>query len=79
MLASFRDRYFAEALPAAGRHDARTAQRLARALYPATLTDEQTLTATEQALGDLSTDDPVRAVLLEQGALLHGRITARAR
>ena len=79
LLAGFRDRYFAEALPAAGRQDARTAQRLARALYPATLIDEQTLTATEQALGDLSTDDPVRAVLLEQGALLRGRITARAR
>ena len=51
LLAAYRDRYFAEALPAAG-PDWTSAQmrRLARALYPVTLAEPATLAATAAAL-----------------------------
>jgi len=74
----YRDRYFAEALPALGRRDHRTAQRLARLLYPATLADQATVTATDQALAALPENDPLTAVLLEQRALLTDVLTARS-
>ena len=79
LMADFRGRYFTEALPAVRQRDARTAQRLARLLYPATLADAETLSATDAALADASLDDHVRAILLEQRALLGRMITARAR
>jgi len=78
LMAEFRDRYFAEALPAVRRHDARTAQRLARALYPVTLADADTLAATRTELARTDPGDPIRAILLEQHALLQRMITARA-
>jgi hypothetical protein len=76
-MAEFRDRYFAEALPAVRRHDARTAQRLARALYPVTLADADTLAATRIELARTDPGDPIHAILLEQHALLQQMITAR--
>jgi aminopeptidase N len=79
LMADFRGRYFAEALPAMRQRDARTAQRLARLLYPATLADSETLSATDAALADGSLDDHVRAILLEQRTLLSRMITARSR
>jgi aminopeptidase N len=79
VLVEFRERYFADALAAVGRHDARTAQRLARALYPATLADDATLTATDTALATMNPADPVRAVLAEQRTVLQRGISARAR
>ena len=78
LMAGFRDRYFAEALPAARRHDARTAQRLARALYPVTLADAATLAATEAELASTDPADPIHPVLLEQHTLQQRMITARA-
>lgn len=78
LMAEFRDRYFAEALPAVRRHDARTAQRLARALYPVTLADADTLAATRIELARTDPGDPTHAILLEQHALLQQMITARA-
>ena len=78
LLGGFRERYFAEALAAAGRHDARTAQRLARALYPATLADDATLAATDAALARTDPADPVRAILAEQRTILQRAISARA-
>ena len=47
LLAGDRDRYFAEALPALDGRDIRQMRRLARALYPVTLAEPATLTATE--------------------------------
>ncbi len=77
LVAGFRNRYFSEALPAVRRLDARTAQRLARALYPATLADDATLAATDAELRGTSADDPTRSILLEQRAILQQVVAAR--
>jgi aminopeptidase N len=78
LMAEFRDRYFAEALPAVRLHDARTAQRLARALYPVTLADAVTLAATRSELASTDPADPIYAILLEQHTILQRMMTARA-
>ena len=78
LLRPFRARYFAQALPAVRRHDNRTAQRLARALYPLPLADDVTLAATDAALAGTGPADPVYPVLLEQRALVRRMITAQA-
>ena len=84
-LAEYRDRYFAEALPAL---DAREGgwgggwgvmRHLVRALYPATLAEPATLAATAAALergGPLS--HGLRLVLLEQEAILRSVLAARS-
>jgi aminopeptidase N len=80
LVAGFRDRYFSEALPAlrgATRLENRTIQRLAKALYPATLADEATLAATDAEIKRLPPADPLAAVLLEQRTLLSRAMTAR--
>jgi hypothetical protein len=77
-MGEFRDRYFAEALPAARRQDARTAQRLARALYPVTLADAGTLASTRSELASTDPADPIYAILLEQLTILQRMIAARA-
>jgi hypothetical protein len=77
-MAEYRHRYFAEALPAVRRHDARTAQRLARALYPVALADADTLAATRSELAGADPADPIYAVLLEQHTILQRMIAARA-
>ena len=78
LMGEFRDRYFAEALPAVRQHDARTAQRLARALYPVTLADASTLAATRVELASTDPADPIHAILLEQHTILQRMIAARA-
>ena len=77
LLTPFRERYFTEALPAIRQHDNRTAQRLARALYPITLAESATLDATDAALAHTDPADPVYPILLEQRALLRRMIAAR--
>jgi aminopeptidase N len=78
LTSSYRQRYFSQALPALGRHDARGAQRLARALYPVILADEATLAGTDAELGRRDEADPLHAILLEQRARLRQIIAARA-
>jgi aminopeptidase N len=78
ILAPYRDRYFREALPAAGKHQPRWDARLAAALYPATLADAATIAATSAALDRGGLSGPLRAVLLEQRAVLEQVIAARA-
>lgn len=78
ILAARRDRYFTEALPAVGDRDNRTAQRLARLLYPATLADPATIAATDAALRNGGLSTAVRMVVLEQRAILQQVIEARA-
>jgi aminopeptidase N len=79
LTSEFRARYFTEALPALRRdRDARTAQRLARALYPATLADRTTLAATDEAISATPPANPIRAVLLEQREILRRVIAARS-
>jgi aminopeptidase N len=80
LTAEFRARYFAEALPALrDSHDARGAQRLARALYPATLADDATLAATDEELASTPSADPIRAVLIEQREMARRVVVARRR
>ena len=84
-LAEYRDRYFAEALPALeGREGGwgggwGVMRHLARALYPATLAEPATLAATAAALerGDRLSPG-LRLVLLEQEAILRSVLTARS-
>ena len=84
VLAGFRDRYFAEAVPALeGRVGGRgggwgTMRRLARALYPATLAEPATLAATATALERGGLSRGMRLVLQEQEAILRAALAARS-
>ena len=78
-LATYRDRYFTEALPALDGREVHVMRQLARALYPATLAEPETLAATAAALergGQLSPG--LRLVLLEQEAILRSVLAARS-
>jgi aminopeptidase N len=79
ILAPYRDRYFAEALPVIGRREISIARHLARLLYPALLADQATIAATDAALGGGGDDlgDPLRLALLEQRAILQQILAAR--
>ena len=77
-LAEYRDRYFAEALPALEGREVGVMRHLARALYPATLAEQATLAATATALeGDGVPSHGLRMVLLEQEAILRSVLAAR--
>jgi len=77
LVGQFRERYFSQALPAIRNLEARTAQRLARALYPATLADEATLAATSHELDQTSPTDPTHDILLEQREITQRVMAAR--
>jgi aminopeptidase N len=78
-LAEYRDRYFAEALPALAGREVGAMRHLARALYPATLAEPATLAATAAALehGGLVSHG-LRLVLREQEAILGSVLAARS-
>jgi aminopeptidase N len=78
-LAEYRDRYFAEALPVIDSREVPVMRHLARALYPATLAEPETLAATATALerGHLLSHG-LRLVLLEQEAILGSVLAARS-
>jgi aminopeptidase N len=78
VLAGYRERYFAEALPALDGRDVRTMRRLARALYPATLAEPATLAATAAALERGGLSDGLRLVLQEQQVILRAVLAARS-
>jgi aminopeptidase N len=78
LMAPYRERYFAEALPALRRLEASTAGLLARLLFPATLAGAATIAATDAALGRDGLGEPLRAALLEQRAILQQILAARA-
>jgi aminopeptidase N len=78
VLAGYRERYFAEAVPVLDRREIRTMRRLARALYPATLAEPATLAATAAALGRGGLSEGMRQVLQEQEAILHAALAARS-
>ena len=78
-LAEYRDRYFAEALPALQDREVGTMRHLARALYPATLAEPATLSATAAALEHgRPVSHGLRLVLLEQEAILRSVLAARS-
>jgi aminopeptidase N len=79
ILAPYRDRYFAEVLPAVTGREVSVAGRLARLLYPATLADPETIAATDGALNGGNLSGPLRKALLEQRAILLQVLAARSR
>jgi aminopeptidase N len=79
ILAPYRDRYFAEVLPAVSGREVSVAGRLARLLYPATLADPETIAATDAALDAGGLSGPLRKALLEQRAILLQVVAARTR
>ena len=78
ILAPYRDRYFAEVLPAVSGREVSVAGRLARLLYPATLADPETIAATDAALDAGGLSGPLRKALLEQRAILLQVLAARS-
>jgi aminopeptidase N len=78
ILAPYRHRYFTEALPAIGRQEVSVARKLARLLYPAIFADPATIAATDAALDRDGLGGPLRAVLLEQRAILRQVLAARS-
>jgi aminopeptidase N len=78
LLAGYRERYFAEALPALDGREIRVMRRLARALYPATLAEPATLAATAAALERGGLSEGLRLVLREQEAILRAVLAARS-
>jgi aminopeptidase N len=79
ILAPYRDRYFAEALPSLSRNQTRTTLRVAALLYPATLASQATLDATETYLAERNPSALFRQVLLDQARTLGQAIAARAK
>ena len=78
LLAGYRDRYFAEALPALDGRDIRQMRRLARALYPVTLAEPATLAATELGARRDDLGRGLRLVLQEQEVILRSALAARS-
>jgi aminopeptidase N len=78
ILAPYRDRYFTEALAALSRQEASLARKLARLLYPATLADPATVTATDAALERDDIGGALRMELLEQRAIVQQVLAARS-
>ena len=78
LMAPYRERYFADALPALHALPASTAGLLARMLYPATLADAATIAATDAALGRDGLGEPLRVALLEQRAIMQQILAVRA-
>jgi aminopeptidase N len=78
VLAGYRERYFAEAVPVLDGREIRTMRRLARALYPATLAEPATLAATAAALERGGLSEGMRQVLQEQEAILRAVLAARS-
>ena len=73
LLTRYRERYFAEALPALNARDARgerLARRLADLLFPVTLDEETTVKAVRAALDRDGLTDRLRAILRTQEAEL---------
>jgi len=73
LMSEYRDRYFAEALPALSARDARgerLARRLADLLFPVTLDPEATIEAVQAALGRDDLTDRIRTILRDQQAEL---------
>jgi aminopeptidase N len=78
LLAGYRDRYFAEALPALDGRDIRQMRRLARALYPVMLAEPATLAATELGAKRDDLSRGLRLVLQEQEVILRSALAARS-
>lgn len=78
IMVGYRDRYFAEALPALADREPWTMRSLARQLYPATLISPATISATRAALDGADLSHGLRVIVLEQEAVLRAALTARS-
>ena len=78
IMAGYRDRYFAQALPALASREPRVMRSLAGLLYPATLISPDTVAATEAGLSASEFSGSLRTVVLEQEAILRSALAARA-
>jgi hypothetical protein len=75
LMASYRDRYFTEVLPAlVTRRTAWSKSRLSSLLFPATLISEATIEAAEAAE---PSDNLLRLAAAEQTTIMHRRLAAR--
>lgn len=70
LMASYRHRYFAEALPALTEMGNWAQQRLGRLLFPSTLRDDATITAAEAVLANATLTEDLRNAIAEQTAIL---------
>jgi aminopeptidase N len=78
LMAGYRDRYFAEAVPTLNARDSRATRRLAEMLFPMLLADDATLAATRAALEAGGLTGAFRATLVEREAMLRAVATARS-
>jgi aminopeptidase N len=74
LAAGYRDRYFAEALPALAARKQRSKSRLGRLLFPVTLVSEATIEAADAAQ---PSDDVLRLAVAEQATVMRRRLAAR--
>jgi aminopeptidase N len=77
IMAGYRDRYFAQALPALASREPHVTRSLARLLYPATLISADTVAATEAGLKASEFSRSLQVIVLEQEAILRSALTAR--
>jgi aminopeptidase N len=78
LMAGYLARYLSQALPALDGREPRVMRGLARLLYPATLISPETLQVTEAAQRDSRLSGALRAIVLEQDAILRAALTARS-
>ena len=78
VLDGYRERYFGEALATLDGRKIQVMRYLARALYPATLVEDATLTATAAALEQGALSQGLRLVLREQEAILRSALAGRS-
>jgi aminopeptidase N len=74
LMASYRDRYFTEALPALATRNLWPKTRLSRALFPATLVSEATIEAADAVV---LPDNVLRLAVAEQTTIMRRRLAAR--
>ena len=76
LMAGYRDRYFAEALPALATRSPWAKRRLSRLLFPVTLVSKATIEAANAAE---PSDNVLRLAVAEQATIMRRRLAARRR
>ena len=77
LMASYRSRYFAEALPALAAMGGWAQERLGRLLFPSTLCDAATVAAAQAALASRTLPEDLRNAVAEQTAITREVIASR--
>jgi aminopeptidase N len=79
LMLAWRERYFVDTLAALSAMPDNRARRVGAAMYPLTLVDDETLSATDEALRAGGLSRPVQSVLEEQREKLRRMVAARFR